>query len=246
MSKVRVEVRDISVSYRRRSSSAKSIKTELLMSGKRISGKESAINRALQECSFDLYENEILGVIGRNGAGKSSLAKVVSGVIRPTEGYVRVHGRVGALIELGGAFNSEMSARENIVFYLVIQGFSRKFAESRVEEIMSWAELSGKEDEPIASFSSGMLARFSFATYTCFTPEVLIIDEVMGVGDAAFAAKSKIRIKSMLDSGAAVMLISHDTSLIESLCQRALWINGGKVRSIGLAQEVVSSYLSEV
>ena len=237
-----VEVRNLTVAYRRIGSASRSIKTDLLLSNKKIGRSENHQKIAITDVTFDLFPDSILGVIGRNGAGKSTLIKAISGVLRPTTGYCVTRGRVGALIELGGGFNSDLSAKENILIHYVLNGFTRKLALDRAEEILDWAELKEVENEPISTFSSGMLARFAFSTATSIKPQILILDEILGVGDLNFQEKSMQRMSELMHSGAGVILISHDLNMIREKSKQCLWLESGRVMKLGETNSVVDSY----
>ena len=240
---VRVKVTDLTVAYRKINSASRSLKTELLRSNKKIKRRADLQKIVLVDFSMEASSNKIVGVIGRNGAGKSSLIKAIAGVIRPTKGRVVVSGRVGALIELGGGFHPDLTARENIRIHFVLHGFSQTDAKLKETEIMEWADLEEVIDEPISTYSSGMLARFAFSVYTSIIPDVLILDEIMGVGDASFVEKSKKRMDRLIQSGAAVIIVSHDLNFLLERADEVIWIEDGRLKSKGHPAKVVAEYL---
>ncbi len=201
---------------------------------------------ALKDVNFSLSSGEVLGVIGRNGAGKSTLMKIVARVLPPTEGRIVVRGAVAPMIELGAGFNTEMSARENIVLYGTLLGRTPVQMRERVANILDWAELNEFVDVPIRTYSSGMLARLGFAVATDIEPDVLVIDEVLSVGDASFQLKSKERMIQLIDSGAAVLFVSHDLDAVEEVSDRVLWLDRGHTVMMGDPKEVVQAYVGSV
>jgi len=197
---------------------------------------------ALNSINLIVIEGEILGIIGRNGAGKSTLLKVISRVLIPTKGRVRIRGRVSPLLELGAGFHPELTGRENIFLNGTLLGHSRREIEARLDEIIEFAESETFIDSPLITYSSGMVARLGFSIATTWKPEILILDEVLSVGDEAFSAKCKARMEKYRDEGATTLLVTHDSSTVESLCSRAVWIDHGEIKAIGAAQEVVDIY----
>lgn len=198
--------------------------------------------RALKGVTFEVERGEIFGVIGPNGAGKSTLMKVIARVLPPTEGRVIVRGQVAAMISLGAGFNPELTARENVVLYGTLLGRDTRLMRDRVEPIIAWAELEEFIDVPVRSFSSGMMARLGFAVATDTNADVVIVDEVLSVGDEAFRRKSMARMEELIDGGTAVVLVSHTLTTIKRLCERVMWLNRGNVMMIGEPDEVVSKY----
>lgn len=197
---------------------------------------------AVSECTFSLDSGRVLGVIGPNGAGKSTLMKMVARVLPPTEGRIVVRGVVAPMIELGAGFNQEMTAYENIVLYGTLLGRTPSEMRDRVEAIIDWAELSGFVDVPLRSYSSGMLARLGFAVATDIQPDVLVVDEVLSVGDTAFQEKSKKRMLDLINSGAAVLFVSHQLDTVREMADRVLWLDHGHTRMLGDPEEVVEAY----
>lgn len=197
---------------------------------------------ALNNISLQVHEGETLGIIGRNGAGKSTLLKVISRVLIPTEGRVRLRGRVSPLIELGAGFHPELTGMENIFLNATLLGHSRKEIEDRLGEIISFAELDTFIHSPIRTYSSGMVARLGFSISTSWKPDILIIDEVLSVGDESFRQKSSLRMKNFREEGTGALLVSHNLNTIENLCTRVLWLDHGKVKAEGEVKEIVSEY----
>lgn len=202
--------------------------------------------QALRDVDFSLKNGDVLAVIGRNGAGKSSLLKLLAKVMPPSQGQVVVRGNVAPLIELGAGFNFELTAPENIVLYGALLGRHPKVMASRVEEIASWAGILGHMNVPLRTFSSGMTARLAFSIATDTTPDLLLVDEVLAVGDEEFRTKSRQRSRSLISSGAAVVLVTHDLEAAKEWAPRTIWLEKGRVVALGPTQEVVSQYLGSL
>ena len=231
---------NISVRYRAHEESIKTFKEYAIQLLKRnVKIKEF---RALTNVDLQVNEGEIVGVIGRNGAGKSTLLKVISRVLIPTEGRVRLRGRVSPLLELGAGFHPELTGRENIFLNGTLLGHSRRELEARLPEIIEFAELDAFIDAPLRTYSSGMVARLGFSIATTWRPEILILDEILSVGDEAFRTKCKMRMAKYRDEGASTLLVAHDMNTIGTLCSRAVWLDHGEVKAMGPAKEVVSIY----
>jgi ABC-2 type transport system ATP-binding protein/lipopolysaccharide transport system ATP-binding protein len=197
---------------------------------------------ALRSVTLEVHRNEVLGIIGANGAGKSTLLKVVARVLQPTSGRVRLWGRVAPLLELGAGFDPELTGRENIFLNGTILGFSRNDIAGRIDRIVEFAGLEEFIDAPLRTYSSGMFARLGFAVATDIRPEILIIDEILSVGDASFQAKSAERMHALLGNGTAVLLVSHDLEAVQRLCHRVIWLRRGEVAAAGTPPEVHASY----
>ena len=197
---------------------------------------------ALSNVSLQVNEGEILGIIGRNGAGKSTLLKVISRVLIPTEGRVRIRGKVSPLLELGAGFHPELTGRENVFVNGTLLGHTRREIEDQLPDIMDFAELDAFIDSPLRTYSSGMVARLGFAVATSWQPEILILDEILSVGDEAFQQKCKMRMAKYRDAGTTILLVTHDADTVQDLCQRAVWLDHGEVHAIGHAVEVVNRY----
>ncbi len=197
---------------------------------------------ALTDVSFEVEKGERIGILGFNGAGKSTLLKVVAGVLKPTKGEVSVNGVIAPLLELGAGFDMNYSGAENIYLYGATMGYSRKYIEERYNEIVEFSELGEFIDVPVKNYSSGMRARLGFAIATAVDPEVLILDEVLSVGDAKFRIKSENKIKSMFDKGVTVLFVSHNTAQVRRLCTKAILLDHGKVIANGDVNEVCDIY----
>lgn len=235
-----VEATDVSLAYRLTRDQAGTLKEFAINLVKRRIQREQLW--AVRGVSFSLRPGEVLGVIGPNGAGKSTLMKLVARVLPPTEGRMVVRGVVAPMIELGAGFNPEMSAHDNIVLYGTLLGRTPAQMRDRVQAISEWAELTDFIDVPIRSFSSGMLARLGFAVATDIEPDVLVVDEVLSVGDVAFQEKSKARIQSLIDSGAAVLFVSHQLDTVKKMSDNVIWLDHGETVMFGNPEEVVESY----
>ena len=197
---------------------------------------------ALEQVSFQVKRGETLGLIGRNGAGKSTMLKIISGILKPTEGEVHCYGNVVPMLELGSGFDFDLTGRENIFLNGAILGYSREFLESKYEEILAFSELGEFIHSPIRNYSSGMLARLAFSIATVVRPEILIVDEILSVGDADFQAKSRRRMTELMSGGATVLFVSHDLSQIREMCNRVIWLEHGRVKLCGETDEVCSAY----
>lgn len=197
---------------------------------------------ALKNVSFTVNKGERLGVLGFNGAGKSTLLKTISGVIKPTKGTVKTSGVIAPLLELGAGFDMNYSGRENIYLYGATMGYSRKFINSKYDEIVAFSELGDFIDVPVKNYSSGMRARLGFAIATAVEPQILILDEVLSVGDAKFRKKSEAKVRSMFDKGITVLFVSHNTKQVLSLCDKAIILDHGKIIAQGDAEEVCALY----
>lgn len=198
---------------------------------------------ALQEVSFDIAKGETVGIIGRNGSGKSTLLQMICGTLTPTSGLVRVNGRVAALLELGAGFNPEFTGRENVLMNAIILGMSRLEVEERFEEIVRFSELGDFIEQPVKTYSSGMYVRLAFSIAVNVSPMVLIVDEALSVGDARFQAKCMRRIKEIQQLGATILFVSHDVAAVRTLCQRAIWLDQGRIRMMGDVFPVSGHYM---
>ena len=211
------------------------------LKGKRI---EIETLRALKEISLEIPEGESLGIIGHNGAGKSTLLKVISGVIKPVEGDIEVRGRIAPLIELTAGFDPELTGRENIYLNAAILGFSRKEIESKIDRIVEFSELQEFVDSPLKNYSSGMVSRLGFSIATEVDPDILIIDEVLAVGDASFKRKSIERILEFRNNGITIIFVSHSMEEIRSLCSKVSWLDHGSIKMTGEPGTVIAAYES--
>lgn len=235
-----VEVRNVSMHFNLMEERVDSIKEYIL---KLLKGKLLYNDFiALQNISFDIQKGDILGLVGFNGAGKSTLLKILAGVLQPTTGIVKVKGKIAPLIEVGAGFDPELTARENVYLNGAILGYSRNFLESKFDEIIDFAELKDFVDVPVKNFSSGMYARLGFAIATMVKPEILIVDEVLSVGDFRFQEKCEKRIQTMIRDGVTIILVSHDINLIRRLCNKAIWLEHGIIKDAGNSEDICKQY----
>jgi len=197
---------------------------------------------ALSNINLQVNEGETIGIVGRNGAGKSTLLKVVSRVLIPTEGRVRLRGWVSPLLELGAGFHPELTGRENIFLNGTLLGHKRREVETRLDEIIEFAELGTFIDSPLRTFSSGMIARLGFSIATTWKPDILILDEILAVGDENFRDKCNARIEYFRKEGTTTLLVSHNADNIEALCSRAIWLDHGEIKASGSVQEIIAQY----
>ena len=197
---------------------------------------------ALKAVSFTVDSGEVVAIIGKNGAGKSTLLKILAQVLPPTTGRVSVTGSIAPMIELGAGFHPEMTGAENVLFYSTLMGRDINRTKSRIAAIGEWAGVTDHMDFPLRSFSSGMVARLAFSTATDEMAEVLLIDEVLSVGDADFQSKSRTRMEELISHGSAVILVSHDMSAVRRLAQKAIWLENGVVKMSGPTEQVVAAY----
>lgn len=197
---------------------------------------------ALENVSFKVAQGETVGIIGKNGAGKSTLLKVISGILKPTKGKVAHCGSISPLLELGAGFDSDLTGRENIFLNGAILGYDEAFLKDKYNEIVEFSELGHFIDSPIRNYSSGMTARLAFSIATAVKPEILIVDEILSVGDAAFQEKSRKRMLSMMGEGMTTLFVSHNLAQIRETCDRVIWLEQGKVKMIGDTKTVCDEY----
>ena len=201
---------------------------------------------ALKDIDFRINKGDVVGIIGANGAGKSTLLKVVSGVYKPTTGTVEVNGKISPMIELGAGFDGELTARENIYLNGAILGYSKEFLEQKFDEIVEFSELKDFLDVPVKNFSSGMVAKLAFSISTIVDPEVLIVDEILSVGDIKFQEKSKNKMMSMIEGGTTVLYVSHSIDSIKELCSKVIWLDHGKIVKMGDTNEICDEYYKKL
>lgn len=235
-----VKVNNVSIDYKMMKDKVKSVKEYIvqLLQGK-IQYEEF---RALNNVSFDVKKGEVMGIIGKNGAGKSTLLKAISGILKPTEGSVELHGNVVPMLELGSGFDFDLSGRENIFLNGAVLGYSEKFLKDKFDEILEFSELGDFIDIPIRNYSSGMVMRLAFSVASQVNPEILIVDEILAVGDSAFQEKSKAKMLELMSGGTTVLFTSHSIGQIEEMCDRVVWLDHGNVMAIGAPEEVCSKY----
>jgi len=209
---------------------------------KRKEKKEKKEFWALKDISFAVEKGEVFGFVGSNGAGKSTLLKNVAGVMKPTKGTIEVYGTICPMIELGAGFDMDLTARENIYLNGAILGYAEEFINEKFDEIVAFSELKDFLDVPVRNFSSGMVTRLAFSIATIVDPEILIVDEILSVGDIAFQQKSENKMRQMIQGGTTVLFVSHSIEQIKSLCNRVMWLDKGCVKQIGPAVEVCNAY----
>jgi len=197
---------------------------------------------ALKDVSLEIGQGEVLGIIGKNGAGKSTLLKLIARVIRPNTGRVWVRGRVAPLLELGAGFHPELTGRENIYLNGAMLGYTRKQMDKKVGSIIDFSELGGFIDAPMRTYSTGMWARLGFAVATDSQPEILIVDEILSVGDEAFQQKCVRRIQQFRENGTTILIVTHTMGMIEGMCDRAIWLSHGEMKAEGDVKRVISAY----
>ena len=197
---------------------------------------------ALKNVSFEVERGEVVGIIGHNGAGKSTLLKVISGILKPTGGELEVHGNVVPMLELGSGVDHALTGRENIFLNGSILGYSEKYLKEKYEQIVEFSELGKFIDVPIRNYSSGMLMRLAFSIATVVQPEILIVDEILAVGDAAFQEKSKTRMLELMSGGTTVLFVSHSLEQIREMCDRVIWLEHGQIKAIGATKEICDAY----
>ncbi len=237
-----IELRNVTMDFKVQKENIKSIKEYLVNI---IKGKVTYERfRAVNDISIYIKPGEVCGIIGRNGAGKSTLLKLIAGVLNPTEGQVTVKGTIAPMLELGAGFDHDLTARENVFLNGAILGYSKLFLEEKYDDIVAFSELYEFMDQPIRTFSSGMMMRLAFSIATIVDPEILIVDEILSVGDSHFAKKSGERMKQLMSSGTTVIMVSHVLSQIEELCDRVIWLDKGKIIMDGDSKEVCDKYRS--
>ena len=235
-----IEVNHVSLCYR--------------MSAERVSGMKEFLVQALQgklqykefwalhDVDFSIEKGEVLGLVGANGAGKSTMLKVISGILKPTKGTVTVHGNIVPMLELGSGFDLELTGRENVFLNGAILGYSEDFLKEKYQEIVDFSELGEFIEMPLRNYSSGMITRLAFSIATVVKPDILIVDEILSVGDAAFQKKSKNRMMELMSGGTTVLLVSHSAEQITEMCSRAIWLEKGPMKMIGPAADVCRAY----
>jgi ABC-type polysaccharide/polyol phosphate transport system ATPase subunit len=241
-----ISLENVSKSYRlwgRRSQFA-TLKSALLKRDLKLSPDASVV--ALRDLSFTVDRGEAFGIIGRNGSGKSTVLKLISGILKPSEGTVAVNGRIAALIELGAGFHPEITGRENIYINGIMLGLSRREIEQRFDSIVEFSGIAEFIDQPVKTYSSGMYVRLGFAVAVHVDPDILIVDEVLAVGDEEFSARCVAKIQEMKYRGVTLIFVTHQLDQVRTLCDRALWLDHGRLEAIGDPLRVVDAYLQEV
>lgn len=236
-----IEVKDVTMVFNMASAKLNSLKEYFIALARReLFFKEF---KALKNVSFNVPKGSVVGLVGTNGSGKSTMLKIIAGVLEPTEGSCVVRGNIAPLIELGAGFDIELTARENIYLNGALLGYTKAFIDEHIDDIIDFAELHDFMDMPLKNYSSGMVARIAFAIATVTEPDILIVDETLSVGDVFFQEKCMNRIRSFIDTGkVTVLFVSHDINQVENLCQTAVWIEKGVKRMEGPVAEVCEAY----
>lgn len=240
MSETMIEVSNVTMRFRMNSDKMLSLK-EFVTTALRGKLRYQEFT-ALQNVSFAVEKGENLGLIGRNGAGKSTMLKIISGILKPTEGRVQCYGNVVPMLELGSGFDLNLTGRENIFLNGSILGYSGEFLNKKYNEIVDFSELGQFIEVPVRNYSSGMLARLGFSVATAVNPEILIVDEILSVGDAQFREKSKRRMLELMGGGTTVLFVSHSIEQIREMCKRVVWLEHGQMKMMGAADEVCNAY----
>ena len=235
-----VEVNNVSMRFNMSKDKVDSIKEYMIRLAKRQLFFEEFW--ALREVSFTVEKGDVFGIVGLNGSGKSTLLKAISGILKPTEGRVRTEGVISPMIELGAGFDTDLTARENVFLNGSVLGFSRAQMKEKFDEIIEFAELQDFVDVAVKNFSSGMVARLAFSIATVIKPDILIVDEILSVGDFLFQQKCERRIQELMSGGTTVLIVSHSIEQIERLCRRVVWLEHGRVRMLGGTEEVCEAY----
>lgn len=241
---ISIEANHIDLTFEVSNEKVDTLKETFIRTFKRNKTKKFKIH-ALNDISFKIYKGEKIGIIGYNGAGKSTLLSVITGIYPPDNGFVKTTGKISPLLSLGSGFDYNYSGRKNIYLNGAVLGYDKKYLESKENEIIEFSELGEFIDIPIKNYSSGMLAKLGFAIATAVDPDILIIDEILGVGDVNFKKKSSDKIRSLMDSGTTVLLVSHSIPQIRELCDKAIWIDNGKLREMGEVNSVCDHYLKD-
>ena len=210
---------------------------------KRLTGKYKTTSfLAVNDVTFSLYQGDMLGIIGSNGAGKSTLLKVITQILQPSRGYVRISGKVAALLELASGFDGSLNLKENTYLRGAMLGYTRKFMDEKYADILEFSELSEFEDRPFKQLSSGMKSRIAFSIASMVDPEILILDEVLSVGDGSFREKSEAKMREIINSGKATILVSHSIPQIRRMCNKVLWLERGKQIAFGNCEKICDQY----
>ena len=236
-----VEIKNVSMRFNLARERVDNIKEWVV---RKIRGNNSRIDEfwALRDITFDIPKGDSFALIGSNGSGKSTLLKIISGILTPTTGSVKVNGSIAPLIELGAGFDMELTGRENIFLNGAVLGHSKKLMLEKYDEIMDFSELKEFEDVPVKNYSSGMLARLGFSIATIVKPDILIVDEILAVGDQAFQAKCHKRMEDMMSGGTTVILVSHSEYDVKRVCKHSAWIEKSKLNAIGETEKVFDVY----
>lgn len=235
-----IEVKNVTIKFNMAKEKVDSIKEYILKFIKKQLFFEEFT--ALNDVSFDVKKGEVFGIIGLNGCGKSTILKIISGIYSPSKGSVKVNGSIAPLIELGAGFDMDLTARENIYLNGSVLGYSKNYIDSKFDEIVDFTELHQFIDVPMKNYSSGMVARIGFAIATITDPDILIVDEILSVGDFLFQQKCEQRINELMKKGTTILIVSHSIDQIKRLCNRVMWLKSGQVVKIGETQEICNEY----
>ncbi len=235
-----IEVKNVTIKFNMAKEKVDSIKEYILKFIKKQLFFEEFT--ALNDVSFDVKKGEVFGIIGLNGCGKSTILKIISGIYSPNKGSVKVNGSIAPLIELGAGFDMDLTARENIYLNGSVLGYSKNYIDSKFDEIVDFTELHQFIDVPMKNYSSGMVARIGFAIATITDPDILIVDEILSVGDFLFQQKCEQRINELMKKGTTILIVSHSIDQIKRLCNRVMWLKSGQVVKIGETQEICNEY----
>lgn len=241
MNDVIIDIKNVSVRFNKSTENVSGLKEYVIKMLKRELMFQEFF--ALKDIELTVRKGESWALIGKNGSGKSTLLKLIAGIIKPYKGSVQVHGSISPLIELGAGFDPELTARENIFLNGALIGYKKKFIVDNFEKIIEFAELSEFVDVPIKNFSSGMSARLGFAIATITKPDILIVDEVLAVGDFAFQQKCKVRMEELLRGGTTLLFVSHSIEQVQELCQKTMWLEHGIIKAIGDTQSISQQYM---
>lgn len=241
---ISIELNHVDLTFNVYNERVDTIKESFIRTLKRDKSKKIKIH-ALKDISFKIFKGEKIGIIGYNGAGKSTLLNVIAGIFPPDNGFVKTYGNISPLLSLGAGFDYNYSGRKNIYLNGAILGYEKSYLDSKVDEIIEFSELGEFIDIPIKNYSSGMLTKLGFSIATAVNPDILIIDEILGVGDVNFQKKSSDKIRSLMDQGTTVVLVSHSIPQIRNLCDKAIWIDNGYLREIGEVNNVCNHYLKD-
>ena len=235
-----VELRNVEMHFNMSKEKLESLKEYFLKLVKRQLHFEDFV--AVDNVSFDIKKGDVFGIVGLNDCGKSTTLKMISGILEPTKGSVKTYGTIAPLIELGAGFDMDLTARENIYLNGSVLGYSKKFIDEKFQDIVDFSEMHEFLDVPMKNYSSGMVARIAFAIATVTTPDILIVDEILAVGDFLFQQKCEDRINAMINDDTTVIIVSHSIEQIERLCKHCVWLEKGKIKMIGDALEVCNAY----
>lgn len=240
MEDIVIEIKNIDKNFKIYTDKGYTLKERLLFFKKRNSYTKHMV---LKDISFEIYKGEVIGLIGKNGCGKSTLLKLLTKIIYPDKGFINIKGKVSSLLELGAGFHPDMTGRENIYINASIFGLTRKEINGKIEDIINFSELQEFIDTPIRTYSSGMYMRLAFSVAINVEADILLVDEILAVGDANFQEKCYAKMKELKEEGTTVVMVSHDLNVIKQLCNRAIWIESGIIREEGNPEEVIEAYL---